>query len=210
MSALPPPSIIRRCQTRAVPEDDVPALPSGPGSHHPSPRRRRSLILRLGLFATVILATLAVALYALRPWADRADQEATLSGRVVTAADVAGLRLDGAAMVRSNLDGLDLTGAHLRQALLIGASLRGVILARAQLQGADLADADLRGADLAGADLTGANLAGACLKGASLTLARLGGVVIRGATYDKDQFLAAATQPIPETSTSPPQSSTPC
>lgn len=110
--------------------------------------------------------------------------------------DLSQAKLIKAALDRADLDGANLEGTDLSQATLRRASLREAYLAGTNLSGANLENADLEGArlerailiganltraNLEGANLTGANLTGATLSYAQLTGAKLGGATLADA-----------------------------
>ena len=96
----------------------------------------------------------------IRDWRDDNIREFDLSG-----GHMVGWLLSGADCANSRFDGADLTDADLSGANLGGASLRDAKLVRANLTGADLTGADLEGADLTGAILDGARLPEAVAEG---------------------------------------------
>lgn len=101
-------------------------------------------------------------------------------GEKLDRADLRGLDLSKARLVkaslgRADLDGANLEGADLSQAQLKRTSLREAYLVGANLAGANLENADLEGAKLERANLAGANLTRANLEGATLTGANLSG-----------------------------------
>lgn len=118
--------------------------------------------------------------------------EGSLSAIDLTGADLRGAALTGLNLTAARLGGADLTDAHLGEADLSYAWLGGTDLSRAWLEQADLTGASLGGANLsrawlAGADLTGASLGGAtfaraCLEETNLTRAWLGGANLASAT----------------------------
>lgn len=99
---------------------------------------------------------------------------------------------------RIRVKGAHLEGANLRGALLNGVELTYANLQRADLSGAKLSDADLRCSDCRGADLSNAMLDDAKLTSVKWEQARVSGVFLNGASYDRDQFtgeqLAAAIE----------------
>ena len=138
-------------------------------------------------------------------------------GEKLDRADLRGLDLSRARLVKAIFDRSDLDGANLEAAELSGASLRRDTLREAYLVGADLSGANLENADLEGAkldranlskvNLTRANLEGASLTGADLTgaqlsyaqlaTAKLGGARLAGAIFTHaeldEAYLGAAS-----------------
>jgi uncharacterized protein YjbI with pentapeptide repeats len=84
-----------------------------------------------------------------------------LSGRNLSALELARIDLQGKNLSRANLRASNLTQANLNFANLSGADLRDTDFTEASLQSADLSDSDLSRAILRGADLSGADLVGA-------------------------------------------------
>jgi Pentapeptide repeats (8 copies) len=89
--------------------------------------------------------------------------------------------LSGADLKAANLSGANLYGANLSGANLSGANLIVAIFGETNLEAADLTRVNLGSADLRGANLGWANLSDAKLKAADLTRANLRGANLRGA-----------------------------
>jgi uncharacterized protein YjbI with pentapeptide repeats len=111
-------------------------------------------------------------------------EPASLTGRTLRFADLAG----------SELFAADLSGADLRHADFGDATLKAATLSGSRLQGASLHDAQFQGADLSEARLQGANLIRAQLQGASLVAAQLQGAYLLGAQLQGAQLGAAQMQ----------------
>ncbi len=110
----------------------------------------------------------------------REGERANLTDAYLIDANLSGVNLNGADLIRANLTYANLSGANLASADLIrailgGANLSGANLASADLSWAKLNLADLRGAKLTGAKLIAAELMVANLSGAELLNANLNG-----------------------------------
>ncbi|CAI7976213.1 conserved hypothetical protein [Frankia sp. Hr75.2] len=117
--------------------------------------------------------------------------------RGVSRADLSGLSLINAELVKADLAGaqlaeVNLTDARLSKANLTGAYLPGANLARAWLFNADLSSAHLVDATFADAKLDLADLTGAWLFGANLTGAWLRGTNLAGAVGLSQEQVDAA------------------
>jgi hypothetical protein len=111
-----------------------------------------------------------------------------LSGANLRAANLRGINLKHAAVVRADLTAArltsaDLGGARVTMAILIEADLR-----MAGLQGADMSHtrgvaADFSGADLRNTDLSNADLSGAYIRNTRLNRTSIAGARLRGTTF---------------------------
>jgi uncharacterized protein YjbI with pentapeptide repeats len=91
------------------------------------------------------------------------------------AANLSGVKLDGAWLLRANLSGANLKGASLE-----GASLDGADLSKADLSSANLSSANLSEANLSMVNLSKANLSEANLTGSTLVKTNLIGATLTG------------------------------
>ena len=131
-----------------------------------------------------------------------AIEPASLRGRVLRFAFLAGSELFNVDLLGADLQNAEMADVVLRHADLWGAQLQGAILVRAQLQGALLWEAHLQGANLSIAQLQGADLSDAQLQGAELSDAQLQGAVLDGAQLQgADLRKAALWNVVADTST---------
>lgn len=137
----------------------------------------------------------------------------------LTSADLQGIELKNAFLVRVDLSGAnlreaalhqadlrgaklintDLSSSDLSKAWVIGADLRGANLCEAEIEASDLSEADLRNANLQGANLSEADLIGADLRNtnlskATLCLANLRTANLSGANLNGADFRGAKLQ----------------
>ncbi|MGC2693980.1 MAG: pentapeptide repeat-containing protein [Desulfobaccales bacterium] len=114
-------------------------------------------------------------------------KKADLSGSDLRWANMGGVFLLRAILIKAQLNFANLNGADLRDAILTKAELIDSNLSKASLSGADLTGTKLSGANLIGADLSAAqlfeaDLSGADLLGADLEYASMIGANLSGKT----------------------------
>lgn len=166
---------------------------ASPPSPRPQRRVRRSILLQLVWFASVVFLLVALGRAAITNPLACAPQ---CVNSVLTFRDLVGYDLSGTSFVESNLRGSNLSNADLSNADLSGANLTDVNLSNADLSGARLVGANLEGADLRDVrmrdtDLRGANLFRADLTRTSLNQAVLSGVILDEAILIETQLAGA-------------------
>ena len=136
----------------------------------------------------------------LKPKAEGAIENNTLSGANLSGANLSeaslyNANLSGANLSGTNLNGANLSGANLSGANLSGASLNGAILSGANLSGANLNEASLYEATLSEANLSKASFNDAFLWGANLSGANLRNSNITHAQLHVAEFLKSTIMP---------------